>query len=343
MGGIADLPVGLITAPGGVPADAPKTGVEMALERREFPTVPVLRSQAQSLLSQAMSLAGGTRVLAAGDVFVDDARFGLRLDESDPFADESFDAFNAFRDRWASSDITTVPRYGCRVEMLGPTSIALTLGDAGLPRPEAMDAGRLIAAYLASHMLSAIRSVDEERTIAVVMVEPRLVGSMHPTFPLTAREVRSMTDPVVDAVDAHSGAAPVLIGTHVPGRGDWQTLITSGISMLSVPPDTGLVACADWVQAFLSGGGWISWGAIPVDRPIGASEELLWRHLAGTWSDLVAAGVDPALLGRRCMLSTSDGLERFAPEQMPGLLDLLEAMSERVRSEAMAARLRLGS
>lgn len=343
MGGIVDLPVGLITAPGGVPSDAPDAGVEMALERRKFPTVPVLRSQTESLLSQAMSLAEGTRVLASGDVFIDDARFGLRLDEPDPFADESFVAFNAFRDRWATGDATIAPRHGCRVEMLGPTSIALTLGDAGLPRPQAMDAGRLIAAHLASHMLSAIRAVDEDRPIAVVMVEPRLVGSMHPTFPLTAREVRSMIDPVVDVLDADSGAAPVLIGAHVPGRGDWQTLITSGISMLSMPPDAGLVGCADWVQAFLNSGGWIAWGAVPVDRPIGASEELLWRHLAGTWSDLVAAGVDPALLGRQCMLSPSDGLERFAPEQMPGVLDLLEAMSERVRSEAMAARIRLGS
>jgi hypothetical protein len=38
-----------------------------------------------------------------------------------------------------------------------------------------------------------------------------------------------MIDPVVDHIDRQSGETPVLIGVHVPGRADWQTLITSGI------------------------------------------------------------------------------------------------------------------
>jgi hypothetical protein len=113
--------------------------------------------------------------------------------------------------------------------------------------------------------------------------------------------------------------------------------------MLCATPDSALVGCAEWVQSFLANGGWFAWGAVPVDRPLGASEELLWRHLAGTWSDLVAAGVDPGAIGRQCMLGPTSGLERFASAQIPGLLDLLEAMSERVRSEALTTRLRFNS
>lgn len=345
MRGAADLPVGLVTAPGDLPVDAVDSAVELCLEGREFPTVPVLSGPSNSLLAQAISFTDGAQVLASGELSVDLNRFKLQLHD-DRLKSTAFDALRGTVEVWPAHANSAEAVRGIRVDMIGPVTLALTLGVAGMPRPQAMDAARLLCSELAVELHNTIRSVEPKLTVAVVMAEPRLVGSMHPTFPLTVREVRSLIDPVVDAMDAVAQdplVGPALIGIHVPGRADWQTIITSGISFLSAPPDPSLVGWSEWVQALLEAGGWIAWGAVPVDRPLGTSEELLWRHLSAVWSDLVGAGVSPSLLGQQCMLSPSGSLSGFAPEQIHGVVALLDAIGERVRTEAIGSRVRIGS
>jgi hypothetical protein len=49
---------------------------------------------------------------------------------------------------------------------------------------------------------------------------------------------------------------------------------------------------------FLDGDGWIAWGAVPTDRPVGESADPHWRVLARVWCELTRRGCDPVPLRR---------------------------------------------
>lgn len=344
MGGTPELPTGISTSPGDLPLAVADEAVDLALDGREFPSVPVLPGAAFSLLAQAVTPFEGTHVLPTGSLRVDVARFGVIPDAVGRLDGPAFSALRAMLDRWPSVVANRPDIRGLRIDIPGPVTVALSLVAAGVAHSQALDAARVVCTVRAEATVDAVRVVVPDLPLAVVMSEPRLVGSMHPTFPLTVRQVRSLLDPVVDALDAISTpAAPVLIGIHVPGRSDWQSIISSGVSLLSMPPDPCVVGWASSVQALLDNGGWIAWGAVPVDRPLGTSEELIWRHLSATWRDLAAAGVDPALLRERCMVSPADGLGHFGIEQIAHVCRLVDTLGDRVRLQAMGSRLGLGA
>lgn len=225
-----------------------------------------------------------------------------------------------------------------RVDMVGPVTVASELIRAGVPRAQALEAARMASIYRSEALFAACRAAEPVLPIVVVMIEQRLVGSAHPTFPFTAREVRSLLDPVVEALDSAAGTSDVVIGLHVPGRADLRTIISSGVSLVSTPPDASLVGWARWIQALLDNGGHIAWGAVPVDRPLGTNAELLWRHLAATWRDLEAEGVDRELMVRRSLVTTSSGLTGFGIEQVPGVVALVDMLTERVWEQATRSR-----
>ena len=85
-----------------------------------------------------------------------------------------------------------------------------------------------------------------------------------------------------DATDVLSGAlaAPAATtGVHVCGPGPVRIALDAGPDVVGV--DVGTVALEDahGIARFLDGGGWIAWGAVPTDRPIGESSQALWREL----------------------------------------------------------------
>ena len=107
--------------------------------------------------------------------------------------------------------------------------------------------------------------------------------------------------------------------------------------------DAGAVGWAPQLADFLDRGGRIAWGAVPVDQPLGTSEELLWRRLSALWCELVGAGMDPLLLRSRSLIGPVDGLGHFGRTQAERLLDLVDEISLRVRRQAIGARLSLGA
>jgi len=243
-----------------------------------------------------------------------------------------------------------------RLPVLGPVTLSCHLRAAGVSGD---DADAVAAAATAARSVAALRelhsAVDDGTTgarptapgsrspIAVVLSEPALVGSMHPTHPVLPGQVRTMLDPVIDALDMASGVDPLLIGVHVPGQCDWPTVVGSGVSYLSVPVDRAVSGWAALFGDLLERGGRICWGAVPVDRPIGTSEAPHWRRLLGLWTALVADGVDPMLLRLRSTFAPADGLARFDPDSAEMVMDLTAAVAERVGHQAVAARLALGA
>lgn len=341
MGALPEMPLGLATLPGDLPLEDVAEAVDV-LGSRDLPTVPVLSAPGCSLLHQVTDCLAGVTVLPSGCLVVDVAAFEVRPESAVDPRGAAHVALAAMLERWPAIVGKRRSTVGMRVELVGPVTLALLLAAAGLPRSLALEAARTVCVLRAMALLREVRKVEASRPVLVVMNEPGLVGSMHPTFPLSAAQVREQLDPIVDALDRAAGPTRVLIGVHVAGRGDWPTIISSGISFLSLPTDPALVGCWESVSALLGNGGFIAWGAVPIDRPLGTHEELLWRHLSATWCDLVSAGVDPDLLRSRCLVSPAGGLGRFGPEQVARVLELLDSLAARVRVQAIGSRLPAG-
>ncbi|MEI2638220.1 MAG: hypothetical protein V9F03_04375 [Microthrixaceae bacterium] len=347
MDGPSALKFGLPTSVGGLPFEDHSSAVEFALSTQPiFPTVPRLRRAGTSFIDQVASflphadveepgLLQITRpVTCAGEIHSADL-------ES---LSGSFGGTAAFLD--ALSQLPSAEPdelIGIRVGVLGPVTTALALRSAGVPIEVALPLGVDIAMDTATTLLDRIRPALGTKLIAVVLSESGLIGAMHPTYPLLTSQVRSCLFEAVDRIDARGSEGPLVIGIHVPGRTDWSTIITAGFSLLSLPVGTNLEGSADHVQHFLDAGGVISWGAVPVDEPLGSTDEILWRRLSSFWCSLVGAGIDPFQLRSQSLISTTAGLSHFGVAQATNALSLADSLSTRVRRQAAGTRLSLGA
>lgn len=337
MGGCPELPFGLATSVGPLPCADPAEAVRMALRAQpEFPTIPVLAGSGTSLLAQAVAGLRGVQVVPPGLLQIGDGFDPAAVPDADPVGSE-FEVLGEFfaADRGQGS--------GVRVAVLGPVTLALALRAAGVPTETAVDLAAELAAARASRLLGALRAGRSDGPVLVCASEPGLIGAVHPTFPLTPGQVLDLLTPFVDALDQHPLAGELMIGVHVPGRTDWQTVIASGVSVISLPADRSLVRWADALGGFLERGGRVVWGAVPVDQPLGTGEELLWRRLSAVWCALVGEGIDPMALRSRSLVGPVDGLGHFGLSQAERVLDLVDSLATRVRRQAVGARLTLGA
>ncbi|MFN7151585.1 MAG: hypothetical protein ACK4V6_19155 [Microthrixaceae bacterium] len=346
MGGSLDLPFGLATSVGSLPAADAEGAVRLALSAQPaFPTVPTWGGVDSSLLAQAMEGLEGVSVEPPGLLRVD-ATLAAELDDDVQRAaavgervdGASFEQLHRFL-----ATIDGVPSVGVRVGVLGPVTLALALRAAGVAEVPATTLAASLVRRRARALLGAVRAVLGEGVVFVCASEPGLIGAMHPTFPLTPTQVADLLDPFVHGLDEHPRAGDLLIGVHVPGRTDWETIVSTGVSVISTPIERGLVGAAGTLGSFLERGGRIVWGAVPVDQPLGTSEELLWRRLSALWCELVAEGLDPLTLRSRSLVGPADGLGHFGATQAQRVLELTDSLSTRIRRQAVGARLTLGA
>jgi hypothetical protein len=256
MGGSIELPFGLATSVGPLPCDDPVEAARMALRAQpSFPCSPSLGTTAGSLLAQAVEDLDAVQVLPPGLL-----RAGAALVDGDPSHVDELPAVGLVGDSYAAfhefvARLSDPPDVGVRVSLLGPVTLALGLRAAGVPTVRAVRIAQHVVARRAEAMLGAVRSVMPGGVVLVCASEPGLVGAVHPTFPLTPAEVLSLLTPYVDAVDGHPDAGELLIGVHVPGRTDWETVIASGVSVISAPVDRDLAGWSGVLGDFLDRGG----------------------------------------------------------------------------------------
>ena len=342
---------GLATSVGPVPFTDPVAAVDFARRAHErFPTVPVLATPTDSLLGGVVGGIPGISVDPTGPVTgalvldpgaFDPGAFDPDATEPAPGDDGVLDAFLSA----GSSTVTAV-----RVPVLGPVSTALSLRTAGVESSVAVPLAARVVAARATGLAERIARAWPDVPQVVVLSEPGLVGSLHPTFPFGRDQVRSaLLDPVVDALDrgplraGAPGGVAHRIGLHVPGRTDWDTLVGSGVSFVSLPADPAAGPWAGPLGRLVAAGGLIAWGAVPVDRPLGTRSDSLWQRLTATFALLSADGVDPMELRLHSLVSATDGLAHFDPAGAGRVVDLCTDLSSRLRRQSMAARLSLGA
>ena len=371
MGEQVDLPFGLATSVGALPFEtipdaktAPVAGqdvgsdaaldqcvaaVQLALTSQPaFPTAPTSGDAEWSLLSQAIAGLEGLETVAPG-ILTRSSNSGeiTGCDQAGQLNAPAFQPLHAFLDQLGPHSERLGDRFvGSRIGILGPVTLSLAFRAAGLATEQAVASAALIVAARARAILRAYRVAMPSGSVAVVMSEPGLVGAMHPTFPLSPTQVLALLAPVVSALDQLPRSEPdqgLLIGVHVPGRTDWDTIISSGVSLISAPAESGLPGWSATLSDFLAAGGRVAWGVVPVNQPLGSREDLLWRRLSAVWCQLSSEGVDPLLLRSRSLISPEDGLGHFGVSQATLALGLVDSLSDRVRRQAIGARLSLGA
>jgi methionine synthase II (cobalamin-independent) len=330
-----DLPAAAVTGIGSLPHLDPRAAAELVLERLpDLPFIPSLprRSPAEGMLAQVVVGVRGITVDEDGDLVVDHRRL-------DPIVtivpDLDHDAYVGLR---TFLDVAREHRGLVKWQLTGPITLGLALYHKGVRASVAFDVAiRAVRVHLRAVHRAVSEALPHCRQV-VVLDEPGLTTLLGPELPL----------PVDTAIDFVSGAlaaveSTALVGVHCCGGGDLAAILAAGPGLLSVPVEPGLVGVAGYLAAFLEAGGWIAWGAVPTDRPVGSSPDRHWHALAELWCELVQAGCHPVRLREQAVITPACGLGLHQEDQAERVLDLAGQVAERVRAQAVATRLSIGA
>ena len=104
-----------------------------------------------------------------------------------------------------------------------------------------------------------------------------------------------------------------------------------------------LVEVAGHLCSFLDAGGWIAWGAVPTDGPVGRSPDRYWRELSALWCALVLQGCDPAGCAPAPSSRPACGLALHDEDQAATVLRLTNEVARKVQEQDLTSRLTVGS
>ena len=323
----------LATAIGSLPHTHPGDAAQLVLRvHPRFPAAPQLPARtplegivaqwARALPEVSVHPDGSISVHGTGNappvaVFDDDAHAGLL----------------AFLDAAASAEAVP-PRV--KVQIAGPLTLGMALKHCGVPARQAFRRGGEAARAWAIAVEELVQARLPHSALVLFFDEPALVAW------------RSYDTPIEHeaAVDVLSGAlaAPACpTGVHVCGPGDVRLALEAGPQVLGVEVAPTLVDDADTLARHLDADGWIAWGAVPTDRPVGESFEPLWRALVGVWCELTRRGCDPIRLRTQSVVTPACGLAGHGATQAEHALRLARELADRVHDQAIAARLTLGA
>ncbi|MCU1458829.1 MAG: hypothetical protein JWL73_2921 [Actinomycetia bacterium] len=223
-----------------------------------------------------------------------------------------------------------------KLQLTGPLTMGVALQRAGLSADVAFARAAVCTAAWV-HELDALIARKLPDTQSVIFVdEPALVLWSDDDAPLE-REA---------AVDLLSGVltgSPSIMGVHVCGDGDRRLAFEAGAPVVSLEVRSDLADDAATIGRHLEADGWIAWGAVPTDRPIGESPEGLWKDLVKVWCELTRQGCDPIRLRTQAIVTPACGLAGHGPSQAERALRLACELADRVHDQSVAARLTLGA
>lgn len=336
---VAALRAGLATACGSLPHTDAAEAAELVLEvLAGCPAAPTLpnRHRAEGMLGQAVHGMAGVTVTPDGTLAVDEP------DDLDPEVPgigdhlpvEAFGATLAFLDRIAEQSLRPAV---VKLQCTGPVTIASALIAAGVPPRRAQPAANVAARRRARAIVAVARSRLAPGTpLLFVVDEPSLGAATLGRSAVGPEEAVDLTSGTLAAVEAHAVA-----GIHCCAPADWALVLRAGPALLSFPVEVASTVRAADLGPFLEDGGWVAWGAVPTDGPLGPLDgggvARLWRHLADRWHTLADGGVDPVLLRQRALVTPACGLARHDEAQAALALRLTAALGERIAAGPVRA------
>ena len=281
---------GLATGIGSLPHTDARDAAEVVLRcLPEFPAAPQLpaRDPREGMLAQWLGALPEVEVGADGSFAI----LGTSDLAPECVFDESAHAgLLAFLDAASALERATGAREGpghraldarCRVARRRRSGAAARSG----ARQKSRACGR-------SRSRSCCSTRLPQTSVVLFFDEPALVAWRRGNAPLDRESA-------IDVLSGALAAVDCVTGVHVCGDGDLGLALESGPQVLGVEVSEALVRDAVALSRFLDGDGWIAWGAIPTDRPVGESADKHWRRLATVWCELTRRGCDPVPLRAR--------------------------------------------
>lgn len=331
---------GLHTGIGPLAHVDPLEAVQFLLRRQpQLPAAPELprRSPAEGRVARALHGVPGVQVRTDGSLTVDVEAVDRALAAGDPFDDVDVDG-----DGWLGLRVFLDEIRGraepVKLQVPGPVTVAVALHAQGVSSPSAIEVATRSVQARARRLIHAARASVPSAALLVVVDEPGLAGSMHPVFPFGGADITASLAAVLDVLRPHAA-----VGVHCDHRADWPAILRSRPDLLSAPVDGRLETATDELAAFLQGGGWVAWGAVPVHEPIGTVGEALWKRLSWLWCELVREGCDPVLLRTQALVTPSSGLDGHGISQSDRAMELCRRISDRIHDQAVGVRLSVGA
>jgi hypothetical protein len=329
------LPSGVATGIGSLPHTDAAEAAAFVLERLpDLPVVPTLprRSAAERMLAHATVGLRGVSSSDDGDIAVDADRLDPAADVRVDLEHDAFGGLRAFLD--AAAGRTGPVKW----QVCGPITLGVALHKRGAPAIVAFEvAVRAIREHIA-FVGAAISAALPGCRQVVVIDEPAFPAVLDPAFPLDPGTSIDLLSCALAAIEPEGTS-----GVHCCGAGDWVAIASTGPAIISVPARPELVDVAGELAAFLDGGGWIAWGAVPTHRPVSGQVDRYWRDLSSLWCSLVQGGCDPLRLRHQALITPDCGLGLHAPDQAARVLELVSELAFRVHGQAVATRLTVGA
>jgi hypothetical protein len=330
------LRAGTVTSIGSLPhRDADSAAAFVLRHHPTLPAAPQLprRSPLEGMVAQAARGIPGVTVRPDGSLDVD-------LDVLDP-ANPVLPTFDGASHAGLLAFLSMAAgRTGpVKLQLTGPITLGLALVAAGADPSVAFLVAAAAVRAEGAAMLALFRRRLPEAPLVAFLDEPGLVRVPGRSLPIDNET----------AVDILSSALAVLedeavTGVHCCGPTDWRMASAAGATVLALPVDLpSAVASAAALNAHLERGGWVAWGVVPTNEPLGTDPDRLWRRLSAVWCELVQAGCDPVQLRSQALVTPACGLSGHGVSQAARALRLTTTVAARVTDQAVAARLSAGA
>ncbi len=322
---------------GSLPHTDRAAAIEFVLERTpELPAVPTVPrlEPLEQMIPQAAWGIRGVVVDRDGTISVPDADL---VDPAAPLDDPGledlpFTTWRLFLDRISG-------REGpAKLQLTGPLTLGLTLVQAGLLPERAFAVAAKAVGQRARNLLDLATSVTPETPWLVVFDEPGLVGGLRPELELSPDGVIDLLSGALAAVEGRA-----LTGVHCCGPTDWRLVLQSGPDLISLPVGADVTPAAGALASFLERGGWVAWGAVATNEPLGEHPSRSWRQLSGQWCELVQNACDPVLLRRQALVTPACGLALHDLAQADHVFDITRRLAEKIHDQVMGIRLSVGA
>lgn len=327
---------GTVTSMGSLPhRDADEAAAFVLGRHPRLPAAPQLprRSPLEGMVAQSARGIEGVAVAADGTLSVDAAGLDPGASVRTAIDGTSHGGLLAFL---AAAAGRTGP---VKVQLTGPVTLGLALVAAGADPAVAFPVAGAAVAAQARDLVALVGRRLPDAPLLAVLDEPGLVAIPSGGVPLAAD---ATIDLISGALAALEGAGATT-GVHCCGATDWRLVSQAGPTVLALPADEEVLGEAGALSSHLERGGWVAWGAVPTDQPVGTDADRLWRRLTALWCELVRLGCDPALLRTRAVVTPACGLAGHGITQAARWLDLAAELAARVSDQAVAARLSMGA
>ncbi|MCU1427567.1 MAG: hypothetical protein JWL83_1567 [Actinomycetia bacterium] len=228
------------------------------------------------------------------------------------------------------------PPVYVKVQIVGPLTLGIALERAGMAHGRAFVRAVECSRVWARAVEAEVNRHLPNSEVMTFFDEPSLVLWRRDDPPL---DRETATDLLSAALAAPAGVT----GVHVCGPGDLRLALDAGPDVLALDVAALELDDAFTLSRFLEGDGWIAWGTVPTDRPVGESASPLWKALVDAWCELTRRGCDPVRLRNQALSTPTCGLAGHGPSQAEHAMLLAREIGARVHDQAAATRLTVGA